>query len=201
MKKFSFSILLLMPIFISSFPSVVAILRHGEKQVLLDSDGNPVYKNGVIQYTEKLSDRGWQRAGALAYFFSLNPDYTCFGKPAAIFAGNIDKQNQSVRPIDTITPLANNLGMKVSHQYSDPEYKKMVDFIKTSKKYDGKYIIICFEHYHIPLIANAFGVTQAPKTWDNTVFDRVWVFKFDEKGKVLSFENRPQRLMFGDSQE
>lgn len=64
--------------------------------------------------------------------------------------------------------------------------------------YEGKMVLIAWEHRIIPEIAEEFGVMNAPKKWPGEVFDRLWVIDF-EGGKPVNFRNLPQRLMFGDS--
>ena len=208
MKKCLIICLFFFPLFIKAkeerynSPKTVVMIRHGEKQLKTDSVGNIIYdEKNQPEFTDYLSVKGWQRAGALSYFFTLNENYTCFGRPVAIFAGKQVPKHPSARPIDTIKPLASLLHMQVLHPYSDPEYKNLVNLIMNSNKYKGQFVIICFEHQHIPLMAECFGVTNAPKTWDEDVFDRAWVIQFDKNGKVSSFENRPQSLMFGDSEK
>ena len=35
-------------------------------------------------------------------------------------------------------------------------------------------VLICWEHKHIPLIAQALGATNAPSAWSGSDFDSVW---------------------------
>ena len=88
-------------------------------------------------------------------------------------------------------------------QYSPEQYQELANHILTSPEFDGKYVIICFEHNHIPLLAEAFNAKTAPKHWNHQVFDRVWILHFSHHDtgtpKVVKFENNPQRLLFRDS--
>lgn len=182
-----------------SAPAAVFIIRHGEKELALDSQSRPIVKNGKQKYTKYLSLRGWQRAHAISFdrnFF----DNSEFGVPVAIFASAPSSITASIRPIETVTPLANRLNLKVDSQFKPGEQPKLADFIMKNKAYDGKLIILSFEHHHIPGLAEAFKVTNAPKVWPDDVFDRIWEIRFDIKsGNVLSFSNNPQKLLFGDA--
>lgn len=203
MSKSLFLLSVLMSALIESGPAMIAIIRHGEKEVKTDSDGKPVYNKGKLVYTQYLSTKGWERAHALVPFFTMQEIYKEFGAPAAIFASKPSK-TESVRPYDTALPLAESLNMKVQDPFhgdkNGPE--KLADFIMKSRELDGKFVIISYPHGKIPLLAKSLGISQAPKKWPSeTVFDRVWLTKFDKNGKVVSFENRPQKLLFGDSKK
>ncbi len=184
-------------------PAVVIMIRHGEKEIMRNSFCKKVYvknKKGKQEpiYTPYLSVKGHERANALVPYFVMDSQNTIFGQPVAIFASGPAKAGGSMRPIDTILPTVKAFGLEVQAQYTAEEYKDLAEHIMTNKEFDGKYIIISFEHHHIPLLAHAMGVKQAPHSWPE-VFDRAWVTKFDKHGKVLSFENKPQRLLYGDS--
>jgi len=182
-----------------SAPAAVFIIRHGEKELALDPQGRPITEKGKPKYTKYLSLRGWQRAHAISFdrnFF----DNSEFGVPVAIFASPPPAATDSIRPIETITPLAKRLGLKVNHTIPVGDQPKLAEYIMNNKAFDGKLVVLSFEHHHIPGLAAAFKATEAPKTWANDVFDRIWEIRFDIKtGKVLSFSNNPQKLLFGDS--
>lgn len=188
---------------IQSVPATIAIIRHGEKQVKTDSNGKPVYKNGKLEYTLLLSVKGWERAYALVPFFTMNEEYKQFGTPAGIFASR-PSATEAIRPYDTVLPLAESLKMQVQDPYhgdkNGPE--NLAKYILNSKELDGKYVIISYPHGKIPRLAKSLGISQAPKKWPSAkVFDRVWLTRFDKNGKVISFENRAQKLLYGDSKK
>lgn len=158
-------------------PGQVIVIRHGEK---------PDRGDG-------LSLKGLERAAALAPFFAQS-DGT-FGKPAAIFAQKPTQKRPSRRPVETVAPLAQALGLDVQkHHHSD--FAAMAKQIVSNRKYDGKTVLICWEHHAIPEVAAALGVADPPP-WRDQAFDRVWVITFkDGKAKL---KDVPQRLLFGDS--
>lgn len=187
-------------------PRAVVMIRHGEKQVK-----DYVEKKGKKKpkYTAYLSVKGWMRAYALVPFFTEEPDDgpawqsinlpSVFGRPDFIFASGPAKAGDSLRPVETVTPLAKILGKEVISSFTAPEYSELAKYIMNDPKFNGSYIVISFEHHHIPLLAKAMGIKQAPKTWGD-VFDRAWVTEFDQQTReVASFHNYPQRLLYGDS--
>lgn len=78
-------------------PAQIILIRHAEKP----ETGN------------ELNERGWQRANALPYFFENNPEILRFGWPVALYAMSPKDETGSVRAIQTVTPLANYLGLGI----------------------------------------------------------------------------------------
>ena len=164
-----------------AMPAQVMIIRHAEKP----PEGT------------QLSSKGKERAAALAAFFIGNPGLTRFGTPVAIYAAGIKDENSSRRSIQTVTPLAAVLRLKVIDTFKHNGFRQMVEEIKANPQYDKKMVLICWEHHLIPIIAKAFGVKNAPTKWSGTVFDRLWVLNFQSDGSIVL--NCSQRLMFQDS--
>ena len=108
-------------------PAHIAIVRHGEKQpvktVLTDRQGNVLMTSqGKQMMGDHLSTRGWERAYALAPFFTLSPFTKNYGKPVAVFAPKPSDSYQSMRPVDTATPTADRLKIPLQKNYSLSEY-------------------------------------------------------------------------------
>lgn len=165
-------------------PAQVILIRHGEKP----PEGN------------QLDLKGRERAAALAPYFQGTKEVLEFGTPVAIYAMGLKNEHTSHRPIATVTPLAETLKLKIVEQYTRDEFPKMVAEIQSKKEYEGKMVLISWEHHVIPDIARAFGAADAPKTWPGTAFDRTWILTFEKDGKP-TFRNLPQKLLFGDSAE
>jgi hypothetical protein len=165
-------------------PAQVIIIRHGEKPATGD----------------QLSKRGFKRAQALVGFFEHNAAVTRFGTPVAIYAmeQNPNNDDGSVRAAETVTPLAQALGLQLNENFPKDDYQPMVQDILTNPSYVGRMVLICWEHTVIPLIAQAFGATQAPPTWPDSAFDRAWILDFSGN-RVTSFQNIPQDVLPGDS--
>ena len=182
-----FFISFFIPLFIfaahlDALPAQVILIRHAEKP----EQGNV------------LSTKGRERAAALAPYFAETDYLTTHGTPAAIYAMSAPKGDSSLRAIETVTPLADQLKITIKDSIERDNYRKMVEEIKSSPTYHGKTILICWEHKLIPEIARAFGALQTPGRWPPSVYDRTWVISFDSSGKP-TFQNHAQRLMYGDS--
>lgn len=167
---------------LSGLPAQVMIIRHAEKPSGGDS----------------LSIKGKERAAALAPYFTETAEFLTYGPPVDIYAMASSKEDSSQRPIETVQPLADALKLTIKNSYVINDYKKMVADIKANSLYTGKNVLICWEHKEIPEIARAFGALQTPARWQSEVFDRVWLITFGPTGRA-SFQNLPQKLMYGDS--
>ena len=165
-------------------PAQVIIIRHGEKP----DTGN------------ELSPQGFQRADALVGFFEHNPAVTRYGAPAAIYAMDPKDVDGSLRPIETVTPLAKALGLAINHDYMKEQLPELVSAVMTNPAYDGKTVLICWEHKMIPPMAQDFGWNAAPTAWAGSVFDQAWVLSFDG-GSASSFQIVPEHVLPGDSAE
>ncbi len=163
-------------------PAQVIIIRHGEKP-----DSGP-----------DLDERGYQRAQALVGYFQNNPAVTQFGPPAAIYAMDPKREGGSMRAIETVQPLAQALGLSVNTDYTRKQIQPLVSDIMSNPAYDGKMVLICWEHSVIPDIAQAFGWTAAPRSWPGNAFDRTWILTF-QGDQVVNFVDAPQNLLPGDS--
>jgi len=164
-------------------PAIVFIIRHAEKP--MDT------KNG------DLSPQGFKRAAALPYLFLPLPGSSApprLPKPDALFAS--DASGSSNRPFETIIPLGQTLHIKINHDFQERETAAIAKFV-LSGKYAGKIVLIAWHHGEIPHLAKAFGVEDAPKLWDDTVFDRIWKIQWVEGRAQMT--TLPQALLKGDS--
>ena len=186
MKKLThaLTILITFSVFASTVfatPSKVLIIRHAEK----------------TSGTDHLSQRGEQRATVLYKLFSPSRAGAHFPIPQVIFAASPHHEDGSVRSIQTVTPLAQALHLTLHDEFDTHEIKQVVATILNSPEYDGKVVLICWEHKRIPDLATEFGVTKNVD-WDRLVFDRVWKLDFESNGSV-AFTDLPQSLLDGDS--
>ncbi len=167
---------------VSAQPAHVVIIRHAEKP----PEGS------------ELSLKGRERAAALSPYF--RGDALKVNTPIAIYAQTAKHTGSSVRPIETVTPLANALHVKIDESFARDDYKSLVEHILHEKKYHGHTVLICWEHNVIPHMAEAFGVADAPKDWKGKAFDRAWVISFNGHEKP-TFRDESQQLMYGDSDQ
>jgi hypothetical protein len=161
-------------------PAQVLLIRHAEKP-----------KSGP-----GLSKAGLERAAAFVPFFTIDP-LPGVNQPVAIFAQTSSKNHKSTRPVQTVAPLSNALGIPLFARYTWGSYESMVSDIMSDSDYDGKTVLICWEHSRLGDIAAAFGVSPKP-TYPSGVYDRLWVIDIDGN-KEASFHDLPQQLMYGDT--
>jgi hypothetical protein len=170
----------------SKAPAVVFLLRHAEKPVGDDKDPN-------------LTAQGYQRARALPALFVTTPGSNTlsrFPRPDFLFASAPAKHSN--RPKETIAPLAAALDLKIDDEFADAETAPLARKI-LSGAYAGKVVLICWHHGEIPQLAEALGVTGAPKHWNPDVFDQLWEIRWiDGKPALLIL---PERLLPGDTQK
>ena len=179
-------------------PSKIMVIRHAEKP----SDDPPA--EGVTQAGERekesLTVRGWQRAGALASLFA--PANGAFQHPALavpqfLYASKFIRRNGSRRPLETITPLAEKLAIRINTHFSKLETEQMLEEVFLCEGV----VLICWQYELIPKIANYImgNNTTAPQSWPEDRFDMVWVF---DKGASASagytLKQVPQNLLMGD---
>jgi hypothetical protein len=172
----------------------IILIRHGEKPVGsgppfgIDSDGN--------QDGESLTVQGWERAGALVELFApasgkLRPGIT---RPTALFASNPGATG-SKRPLETITPLAQRLGVTVNTPVKDSQTSAIAKLLRATSGTP----LAAWQHQDIPSIAHHIGqvLPKPPKKWPGHRFDVVWVFTRRHDG-TWNFTQVPQLLLAGD---
>ena len=180
-------------------PSIM-VIRHAEKP------GGRFA--GVTEWGETnahgLSVRGWQRAGALCCLFA--PAYgplqnALLAKPAFIFASaSVDDptpgNSRSRRSLETVSPLAQRIGIEVDLSFSKGEEKALAE---AAQACPGP-VLIAWQHENISTIAHAIlGAKIAPQTWPPDRFDVIFVFTLDPLAGTYSFAQVPQCLLAGDS--
>jgi hypothetical protein len=167
-------------------PSQILIIRHGEKP------GDP--SNDSAGDSPNLSTPGYERAASLAIYIPAT-----FGKPDALFATQASQNSN--RPVETITPLANALGLSIDRNYADNDYPALATEVLSDPKYAGKLVLICWHHGKIPELTSALGGVPPTTHWKGHVFDRVWQIDYPAGGATsgLKVVDIPQMLMYGDS--
>jgi broad specificity phosphatase PhoE len=171
------------------------LIRHAEKpngDIGIMADGS---QNG-----EALTAEGWQRAEALVALFA--PPGGRFADshlatPAAIFASGVGRHSKSLRPEQTVTPLATRLRLPIETKYPKGSERALVQAVTML----GGVVLIAWEHEAIPEIATLIRGSDhdIPLQWPNNRFDDVWVFDRPIGNVTWSFTQVPQRLLPGDS--
>lgn len=170
-----------------AMPAQVMIIRHAEKF----EDRQKIH----------LNPRGQTRAMALSQFFQSDPRVLEHGVVAAIIAQKPSDEKKSVRCEETVEPLAQALGKSVINRFAYGEVKDLVEWLRNSKDWDSKSVLVCAQHTDILPLAKAFGANDIKQSvWPHETYDRVWVLDFSPNdGKLASLRDIPQSLLFGDS--
>ncbi|MBV8526309.1 MAG: hypothetical protein JOY71_30070 [Acetobacteraceae bacterium] len=173
----------------------IMVIRHAEKPdqdqgVMPDGTPNP----------EALTVSGWRRAGALVGLFAppggrfADPRLTT---PQAIFGSGVAHHSESLRPQQTVTPLAAKLAFSINTEHRKGDEAALVQAATTI----GGVVLIAWEHEAIPNIAQLIlGSSQGvPQHWPGDRFDLVWVFDRPDGSGTWRFTQVPQQLLAGDS--
>ncbi|KAL7939915.1 hypothetical protein V8C35DRAFT_18732 [Trichoderma chlorosporum] len=130
----------------------VYLIRHGEKPSD-DSDPN-------------LSSQGLQRAQCLRTVFGASSSYDI-----QYIIAEKPKDGSRIRPLDTVTPLAQDLGLTVDTSCGKTDSDCVADLVDN---YDGSgNILICWEHGELTNIAESLGDKNAPEYPDDS-FNLIW---------------------------
>lgn len=184
MKNLIFISILFISLFSNALPSRVLIIRHGEKP----ADSND----------PNLTPQGYQRAQALTTLFQIHPEYASKGLPFAIYASQYIPGKNANRCVETATPLANFLGLKLQTPFIGSDYASLATEILNNPELNDKVVFITWVHGNIPNLARALG-GNSPAQWDgNDVYDRVWMIDYSQDGHVVC-SDLPESLLPGDS--
>src|SRR5262245_58741969 len=114
MKSFCFLALFCSySIALMAVPFQVIMIRHAEKP----------------ESGHDLSKRGYERAHALVPYFTAAPAVEGVILPSAIYAQAVSKNHQSLRPIQTIMPLADVLKIQPDASFTEGDVKHLVNEI------------------------------------------------------------------------
>ncbi|HEY6357325.1 MAG TPA: hypothetical protein VIX35_03720 [Vicinamibacterales bacterium] len=158
-----------------SVPADVLILRHAEQP----THGSQVH----------LSATGRARAAALPSLFPAR-----FAAPTVLFATRASKESN--RPVETLQPLAQALGLRIDDQFPDEAYAQLASTILTGARYAGAHILICWHHGMIPALAARLGAVHTPARWPDAQYDHVWQLRY--RAGAVTFDDRLVRLLPSD---
>jgi broad specificity phosphatase PhoE len=162
-----------------TYPAHILIIRHADK-----ADGSG------------LSPEGRARAGALPKLFVKSDDRPApFPIPDFIIAAVTS--DESSRPVDTVTPLAEKLGLPIKANIENKDYKELARELFTKPKYAGKTVLICWHHGRMPKLAEALKGTDIPPRIDENVYYLIWQIDYDRDGKATTTKGS-QKLLPGD---
>lgn len=150
-----------------AFPARVVLLRHAEKPL-----SGP-----------ELSEKGWERARALPQIFSQHPELNKFGFAVAVYGMSPSREGRSVRSIQTVSPLAESLGLEVRADFQGDDYRQLVREISNHRDYAGKLVVVCWRREEIPAIIETFGATPIEKVRSNQ-YDTLWMLTPTADGHI-----------------
>jgi hypothetical protein len=176
----------------------IMLLRHAEKPSRDSGPFGVTYKGERSK--ESLQIRGWQRAGALTNLLdpaNSRSQHDALAKPQFLYASKPLRRRGSRRPLETITPLAEKLALKINTEYARSEIESMIDEVFKCKGV----VLICWQREYIPDIASyILGDDEtAPANWPEDRFDMIWVFDLDRSSTKYRFKQVPQKLLKDDS--
>lgn len=175
----------------------IMLIRHAEKPA---KDGAPYGITAKGERSkESLEVRGWQRAGALANLLTSTngrPQHPALAKPQFLFASRPLRRRGSRRPVETVTPLAQKLAVRINSGFQRAEVESMVEAAVLCKGV----VLICWQREYIPEIASLIlgNDRTAPATWPDDCYDIIWVFDLLPSRTKYSFKQVPQKLLAGD---
>lgn len=175
----------------------IMLLRHAEKPAKDDVPYGVTRKGERSK--ESLEVRGWQRAGALANLFVPATDHfqhRALATPQFLYASRFLRRKGSRRPLETITPLAEKLSLKVNTDYQRFQLVHLIEDVFSRKGV----VLICWQREFIPHIASLILGTKkiAPAEWPEHRFDMIWVFDLVRSSGSYKFQQVPQELLAGD---
>jgi hypothetical protein len=117
---------------------------------------------------------GWDRAHRLVDLFdppqgSLRPG---LARPKSIYAAGANSNGEGQRTRETVTPLADKLGIAVNASLGKGDERQLVEQVIAQP---GP-TLISWQHGEIPTIAAAFpsATPTPPSQWPDGRFDVVW---------------------------
>jgi len=175
-------------------PETIYLIRHGEKPAdpppagagagagSAQAPAGPPFGidfQGAAD-AHSLLPRGWQRSGALAALFdpALGPLQAGLQTPAALLSPSYGDPGKTAahRTYQTIEGLSDRLGIEIVSAFAEGEEPQLAASVVSG--YSG-IVLICWEHDHIPALANALPTvsgTVIPQVWPGDRFDVIWTF-------------------------
>lgn len=188
----------------------IFIIRHGEKP---GTSSVPCEVTSKAEGVDREGDKdehsllvcGWQRAGALATLFAptVGPLREGILTPFQLVAPKYKDPEKILRyrTHETILPLSQKTDVEVEWPYEEGEEPQLASWLV---EVVGGTTLVCWEHQHIPAIANHIPTvpgTVIPQEWPGERFDVVWSFSRRLSDRLYVFTQIPQLLLAGDRSE
>jgi len=157
-----FACLLALAMGLGAQDTTVVLLRHAERQSLLD--GNSL-----------LSEAGLRRARTLV------PLLEAF-RPAALYASDLERTQQ------TLTPVAAKLGLKLLIRPRGGSEALAAEILREHR---GQTVVVCWHHDLMARVARALGVKGPVPYLSFDSYDWLWIVRVPARGEV-TLEERLQ---------
>ena len=140
-------------------PAEVILIRHGEKP---ESRKDPhLTPEGRLRATE------WK-----GYFSARTP------QPNLLMAPKPSLQHPSVRPIETLEPLAQSLHFTVETPTESGEHAELARQLRSDSRFQNKTVVVCWVHQSLPDLARELGVKNPPAEWGAENYGGAWVLTY-----------------------
>ncbi|KAI5117011.1 hypothetical protein M0805_004396 [Coniferiporia weirii] len=142
-----------------SIANTVYLIRHGEKP----ADGG-----------KGLSPQGKRRAECLVNVFNASSGYNI----GYILAEKPKSSGARTRPLETVAPLAESLGLTVDTSCSKKDSSCVASAVAAFSATSSANVLICWQHGQLTDIVRALGVPKraAPK-YPGHAYDTIWTLK------------------------
>jgi hypothetical protein len=90
----------------------------------------------------------------------------------------------SSRPVETLEPLAAQLGLPINQQFEDKHYAQLARCLLKdagsagSTGSAGSEVLVCWHHGKLPDLARCLGVSPPEDPWPAEDFGRIWQIDF-----------------------
>ena len=120
------------------------------------------------------------RAEALVKFFTRDEHATRRGLPQVLLACHPSHKGHTLRPRETLLPLAHHLKLEVQTPFESKDYAQLAHALLHDPAYRGKAVVVCWVHDSMPAFAAALGVTPEPPKWKDSDYDSAYVITLPE---------------------
>ena len=139
--------------------TTVVVLRHAERQSLLDADS-------------PLTEAGLRRAQALA------PLLAGF-KPGVLYTSDLKRTQQ------TLAPLAAKLGQAPLVRSKDGSEPLAAEILRDHR---GQTVVVCWHHDLVKKLVRGLGVKGPLPYWSLDTYDRLWIVTIPAQGEARLVE-------------
>ena len=174
---------------------MIMLIRHAEKPLHPSGSPHGINPDGE-EDPHSLTVTGWIRAGALVELFapSRGDPPAELRRPDTIYA-SAHAGGHSKRSMQTVSPLAARIGLKVVKRYAAGDEGHLTKEISARPGAT----LIAWHHEALHKIPEHLGKVEPipPDYWPPDRFDVIWTFTPDGNG-AWRFAQMPQLLLPGD---